>query len=218
MRRIFRALAAVPAALLLAALILPAMALAHERRDIGDGKYTAVVGWDAEPALQNEVNAASIRILRAGTEEGVEGLESTLTLRIAFGGGQAREFKLRPAFRDPGYYLADIVPTRAGAYIWTLSGTIEGTQIDETFESGPGRFDDITSTEPLQFPVAQPDPSAAVADAQAARADAASARTLGIAGIVVGALGLLVAAVALFLHRPAAATAGNRPSASGSRG
>jgi len=193
-----------PAILLLATLALPGLALAHERRAIGGGKYVAVVGWDTEPAYQDQLNAATIRIMRADTSQPVEGLEKSLTLQIAFGGGQPREFPLRAVFQQPGAYAADIQPTKAGSYVWTLSGTIEGTPINETFESGPGRFDDVESGTAVQFPSPAADPAAAIADAQAARAEAASARTLGIAGIVIGGLGLLAAIAAFATRRPAA--------------
>ncbi len=207
--RITRWLAALPAALLLAALVLPGLALAHERRDIGGGKYTAVVGWEDEPTIQGQKNAAGFRITTKDGNQPVEGLEKTLKLTIAFGGGQPKEFPLRPVFKDPGHYVADIIPTKAGSYVWHLTGTIEGTAVDETFESGPGRFDDVQEATALEFPVPQGDPSAALAAAQAAQAEAASARTFGIAGVVLGALGLVAAAAAFVARRPTASTAGS---------
>jgi hypothetical protein len=187
------------------------MVLAHERRDIGSGKYVAVVGWDREPAFQNQLNAASFRITTKDGDKPVEGLEKTLKASIAFGGGQAREFPLETVFGQPGYYVAHVMPTKEGSYIFTLSGMIEGAPINEQFESGPGRFDDVDSAAAIQFPQALPDPSAAAADIQAARAEAASARTLGIAGIVVGGLGLLAALASFALRRPGAPAATARP-------
>jgi hypothetical protein len=43
---------------------------------------------------------------------------------IAIGGNAPRELPLRDRFRTPGHYTADLVPTRSGAYIWTLTGDI----------------------------------------------------------------------------------------------
>ncbi len=46
----FRTRMALPAVFLLAALVLPMSASAHERRTIAGGKYDVVVGWELEPA------------------------------------------------------------------------------------------------------------------------------------------------------------------------
>ncbi|MBI3978030.1 MAG: hypothetical protein HY331_07585 [Chloroflexi bacterium] len=178
-------------------LALPSLAFAHERRTIGGGKYEVVVGFDREPAFVNLQNAASIRISRAGTQDPVEGVEKTLKIRIAFGGGQPREFALRAVFGQKGYYVADFFPTRTGAYIFIFAGEIEGTAIDERFESGPGRFDDVKATQTIQFPQAVPDASALAEEVSAARAEAATARLLAIGGLVVGLAGLAVGALAL---------------------
>jgi len=57
--------------------------------------------------------------------------------------------------------------------------------VDEKFESGPGRFGTIESTDPLQYP------QKLVSNSDlAARLD--QLQTLVIAGVVVGALALLV--------------------------
>jgi hypothetical protein len=68
--RLHRAWAVVPAMLLMAALLVPTSAFAHERRTIGNGKYDVVVGWDVEPAYQGLKNAASIRISQGRVEPG----------------------------------------------------------------------------------------------------------------------------------------------------
>src|SRR4051812_22351022 len=100
----------IPSLLLLAALLAPASASAHERRTIGNGKYGVVVGWDVEPAYQSEKNAASIRISQAGSNPAVpvQGAEKTLKVQIRQG-ATTREFPLRAVFGQGGYYVADIV-------------------------------------------------------------------------------------------------------------
>src|ERR671934_3158253 len=109
--------AGLPAALLLLTLLLPASALAHERRTIGNGKYDVVVGWDVEPAYLGQKNGASIRISQAGSNPAVPvtGAEKTLKVQIRQG-ATTREFLLRAVFGQKGYYVADIVPTRDGDY------------------------------------------------------------------------------------------------------
>jgi hydroxymethylglutaryl-CoA reductase len=66
--------------------------------------------------------------------------------------------------------------------------------IDEKFESGPGRFGSIESTDSLQYP------QKVVANSDlAARLD--QLQTLVIAGIVLGGLALLASAAGLVVRR-----------------
>jgi hypothetical protein len=57
-------------------------------------------------------------------------------------------------------YVADFIPSRSGTFIFNFTGSIEGSPINERFESGPGRFDDVASLDALQFPQAIPDNTA----------------------------------------------------------
>lgn len=189
-------------AVVLAALVVTKPALAHEQRTIA-GKYDVEVGWDREPTLVNEPNAASIQIYKTGTQTPVEGVEKSLTVKIAFGGNTPKDFQLHSVEDKKGYYLADLIPTRTGSYIFTFVGDIEGTPVNERFESGPNTFDDVVSLYALQFPQAIPDNTTMATQVKAAQDDASSARTLAIAGIVVGVLGLLVGGAALFSRRRA---------------
>src|SRR5215510_2830290 len=102
----------------LASLLSPATVSAHTGRTIG-GKYDVEVGWDLEPVFVGQLNGASIQIYRTGTQDAVEGVENTLRVQIAFGGGKAKEFPLHSVEDKKGYYVADIIPTRAGDYIFT---------------------------------------------------------------------------------------------------
>jgi hypothetical protein len=189
-------------AVLCSLLIAPSLSLAHERRTIGGGNYDVVVGWDTEPAYVNQKNAASVRISRAGTNpaEPVTGAEKTLKVEIRQG-AQTKSFDLRAAFGQPGYYLADIVPTRDGDYVWTFVGSIGGDQISEKFDTADGKFNAVQAGSDVQFPIPAPDPAQMVSELQGARAAAQSAQTVGFIGVGVGALGLL-AALGLWLSRP----------------
>jgi hypothetical protein len=181
--------------------LLPATALAHERRTIGNGKYDVVVGWDVEPAYQDMKNGASIRIAQANTNPAVpvQGAEKTLKVQIRQG-AQNKEFPLRAVFGQQGYYVADIIPTREGDYQWTFVGSIGDDQINEKFDSADGKFNGVEATTPLQFPLALPDPAQSTAAASSAQSDAQSARTLALVGIGIGVLGLIIAAGALLLR------------------
>ena len=201
---------------LLLPLAAPGAALAHERRAVGP--YTFVVGFANEPAIQNQMNGASVRISKTDGGTPVEGAAQTLKVQVASGGNTPKELALRAVSGQPGLYQADLMPTSTGSYVFTFTGTLEGTPVNEKFESGPGRFDDVRPLADYQIPAAaaapstQPAPQAAasttddrVADAEAA---AAQARMFGIGGLVVGLIGLATGAVALLSARRSSGAAG----------
>ncbi|HEV7664280.1 MAG TPA: hypothetical protein VGQ62_12140 [Chloroflexota bacterium] len=194
--------AIVSIALLAALFVAPTLSLAHERRTIATNKYDVVVGWDVEPAYVNQKNAASIRISKSGTNpaEPVVGAEKTLSVDIRQGAA-TRSFPLRAVFGQPGYYVADILPTRDGDYQWTFKGSIAEDQVNEKFDTADGKFNKAEPSTDLQFPIAAPDPVQMSADVQSARAAAQSAQTMGLIGVGAGVVGLL-AAVAVWLTRP----------------
>lgn len=152
------------------ALLLAASALlsgnslvsAHEHRDVGG--YTFVVGFLNEPAVQDEVNAVSVRITKAApadatpatgedevAETPVEGLKLTVEVIL---GDQKVELPLEPKWGDPGHYVAYLIPTQPGDYSFHVTGEIEGTAIDETFTAGPETFSSVAPREALEFPAA----------------------------------------------------------------
>ena len=181
---------------------VPSVALAHERRTLAAGKYDVVVGWEVEPAYVGEKNAASIRVSKAATNpaEPVVGVEKTLKVDIRQG-AQIKTFDLRAVFGQPGYYVADIIPTRDGDYVWTFNGAIGDDKVAEKFDTADGKFNAVERATRLEFPLAAPDPAQVTTDIQAARAAAESAQTLALLGVGVGVLGLL-AASGLWLTRP----------------
>jgi hypothetical protein len=197
MRRItLRALAAA----LLLALAIPGLASAHERRDVG--KLQFVVGFIGEPAILGEPNGIDLSITDKASGNPVEGAEKTLKATVQYGGGQPKELPLRARFGMKGAYTADLIPTRAGAYIFTFTGTVGDEQVNQKFESGPGRFSEVEDTAKLQFPEAVPYAGETARQVQAAEARAAQATTFGYAGIALGAVGTLLGLAAL-LRRPA---------------
>ena len=208
------------------AVVTSAVALAHGDRE--DGDLNLVVGFLNEPAYEGELNAASVRVTRVddsagashSSEEGVEGLERTLQIEITHVPTSiSKTMNLRAAFGDPGHYIADIVPTAPGHYRFRVFGTIEGEEIDETFEShaGGGDFDDVQTLAGLYFPEPQPSmrelESAArgaqetareaaqqaqiAASAASEESDSGAGALMGIIGIVVGAVGVAVGAAAM---------------------
>jgi len=181
---------------------LPSVALAHERRALGAGKYDVVVGWEVEPAYVGEKNAASIRISKAGTNpaEPVTGVDKTLKVDIRQG-AQTKTFDLRAVFGQPGYYVADVIPTREGDYIWTFNGAIGDDKIAEKFDTADGKFNAVERATRLESPLTSPDPAQVTTDIQSARSAAESAQMVAWLGVSVGLLGL-VAATGMWLSRP----------------
>jgi hypothetical protein len=169
------------------------VALGHERRAVGP--YTFVVGWLNEPAYVNLLNSLDLTVTETNGAKAVEGLDKTLKADLAIGGSTtAQPLTLAARFGLPGKYSGYVMPTKVGDYTFHITGTIGTMNIDEKFESGPGRFGSIESTDSLQYP------QKVVANSDlAARLD--QLQTLVIAGIVLGGLALLASAAGLVVRR-----------------
>jgi len=169
------------------------VALGHERRTVGP--YTFVVGWINEPSYVNLLNSLDLTVTETTGAKPVEGLDKTLKAELTFGGtSQAQPLTLAARFGQPGKYTGYVLPTKVGDYTFHITGTVGTMNIDEKFESGPGRFGSIESTDPLQYP------SKLVSNADlAARLD--SLQTLVIAGIVVAGLALIASVGGLAMRR-----------------
>lgn len=142
---------------LVAALAGPLGSTAHETRDVADGQYRFVVGFLNEPAFQDELNAASVRITVPAADDGeteatpVENLAGSLNIEVIFG-DQTKELEVEPVFRDPGHYVGYFIPTEPGDYSFHITGEIEGVEIDETFTAGPETFSSVEPRSDYEFP------------------------------------------------------------------
>ena len=127
-------------------------AAAHERRMVGP--YQFVVGWLNEPAYVGLMNSLDMRITdtRVTPAKAVEGLEKTLTADLQTGGLGSLPLTVTARFGTPGAYNGYVMPTTTGTYTFTIKGKIDTLDVNEKFESGPGRFGDIESTTALQYP------------------------------------------------------------------
>src|SRR5688572_28558532 len=127
-------------------------AAAHERRIVGP--YELVVGWLNEPAYVGLMNSFDLRVTdtRVTPAKAVEGLEKTLTVDLRTGGLAPLALKVTARFGAPGAYNGYVMPTATGTYIFTIRGKIESLDVNEDFESGPGRFGDVESTDAIQYP------------------------------------------------------------------
>ena len=168
-------------------------AAAHETRNVGP--YVFVVGWLTEPAFQGQPNAATVRITdpRVTPARPVLEVDKTLAIKV-FAGGLVTPFTgtVRAVFGQPGLYALDVIPTASGGYKYQLTGKVETLDVNETFESGPGRFNDVQAASALQFPDQVPAGSDLAGKLNDLQATADQTRLLAIVAVVVGlaALGL----------------------------
>jgi hypothetical protein len=169
------------------------IALGHERRAVGP--YTFVVGWINEPSYVGLLNSLDLTVTETNGGKAVEGLDKTLKADLTFGGSsQAQLLTLAARFGLPGKYSGYVVPTKVGDYTFHITGTVGTMNVDEKFESGPGRFGSIESTDALQYP-------AKVVSNSDLTARLDQLQTLVIAGIVLGGLALLATVAGLAMRR-----------------
>jgi hypothetical protein len=168
------------------------VALGHERRAVGP--YTFVVGWINEPSYVNLLNSLDLTVTETSGGKAVEGLDKTLKADLIFGSTTPQPLVIAARFGMPGHYSGYVMPTKVGDYTFHITGTVGTTNIDEKFESGPGRFGSIESTDSLQYPA-----KLVSSSDLAARLD--QLQTLVIAGIVLGGLALLASAAGLVVRR-----------------
>jgi len=125
---------------------------ADEARDVA-GKYKLVVGFVHEPAFTDERNGVELQVLTSPNGTPVQGLEKTLAVKVTYeGAGWSLNLKFRPDPSKAGVYAAYFLPTRSGKFVFNIMGDIEGSPIDERFESGPDTFKDVEPIEPLEYP------------------------------------------------------------------
>jgi hypothetical protein len=184
-------------------LIFSSTALAHERRAVGS--YTFVVGFLTEPAIVDEPNAIDLRITRTSDSSPITGLEQTLKAEVTSEGGSEKlEVQLRPRFNTPGAYDGRFLPTKAGVYTFRIFGTIEGTQVEESFTSSDSTFSSVAT--PVAFPQPVVSSQELNESLQGVEQRLASledddgsdgAMMIGILGVVLGAAGLGTAVFSL---------------------
>ena len=171
--------------------------LAHQAKELGD--YAVEVGFQDEPAIAGQMNALEFF---ASTKSGqkVEGLEKTVKFEVQ-AGGKTKAIEVEPVEGDPGHYLGVFMPTQVGDYVFHMTGKINDLAVDETFESGPGRFSPVTSAEDVQFPNALPGTDQLAAQMAAQDAKITQAQTLGIIGIIVGVIGIAFGGMSLLKRK-----------------
>jgi hypothetical protein len=191
--------------------LFPGTASAHAERSVGP--FDLEIGFLDEPAYVGVPNAAFLDLSRGGTP--VTDLGDALSVTLGFGDETSDPLVFDP-LEVPGQYQAPFVPSQAGAYTFTLSGTLDGVKFDLSLTSGPTTFDEVQDIAGATFPQVQAPTNtdlatrireesdrtssaltAAAATATDAKDAADSAKTIAMIGIVVGAIGLMVGVGAL---------------------
>ncbi|HUG06641.1 MAG TPA: hypothetical protein VMQ78_08880 [Candidatus Limnocylindria bacterium] len=168
-------------------------AAAHERRTVGP--YQFVVGWLNEPAYVGLVNSLDLRVTdtRVTPAKAVEGLDKTLTVELQTGGLAPLRLTVTARFGTPGAYNGYAMPTATGTYTFHIKGKVEDLDVDEKFESGPGRFGDIEPTTALQYPNEVPTPDELGTRLGDLQSGIDQTRILSAAAVLIGLVALGVA-------------------------
>ena len=130
-------------------LMVPISTSAHEPRPgISDGKLNLTVGWRVEPAFAGQANAFDVFVTDPNVtddsgdpvaiEEGVN-----LKVKILFLSDDSQDARIRHQTRltgdlrqnrsNPSRYNISVLPTKAGAYGFHVTGDVRGVKVDETF-------------------------------------------------------------------------------------
>ncbi len=118
---------------LLAAVV--SLALAHQTKQVGGGKYKVIVGLVREPAFTDERNGLDL-IIRDAQNNPVENLAKSLQAEITTPDGKSkRSLTVRPQWGKPGFYTDDFILTQPGVYKIRIWGKIVDVDFDETFET-----------------------------------------------------------------------------------
>jgi hypothetical protein len=185
-------------------LTLACPALAHETQSVK--QYRLTLGWGEEPAYSGYRNSVDVDLADAAGAPVADLGGGSLSVEVSFG-DERIVLPLLPSGERPGRFRAGLVPTRAGTYVFHVTGTVKGQAIDARSTCSEETFHCVTDVSELQFPAK--DPSAgelaesigrALPRAERAMDVAANARSTAIAAIAVAALALIVA-VALAARR-----------------
>ncbi len=112
------------------------------------GNLSIELGWNIEPALTDQMNAAQLTIYTGSVDKpqyvinAVANLQTTLVY-----GTTTKSIEFLPSPTTEGQYLAPILPTREGTYTVVFKGTINGQNIDTQIN-----LDDVASIDTVSFP------------------------------------------------------------------
>ena len=112
------------------------------------GNLSVELGWNVEPALTGQMNAAELTIFTGSSSKpqyvinAVANLQTTLQY-----GTVTKPLQFLPSPTTEGQYLSPIIPTKEGTYTVQLKGAIGGQTIDTSIN-----LDDVASVDTINFP------------------------------------------------------------------
>ena len=122
------------------------------------GKYTVALGWVHEPTYVGEQNAVQVVIKDASGKAVTDLNDGDLKVTVSTGGQTSDALPLLNTFDPdtglgvPGDYEAPLIPTAPGDYTFHLTGSIDGTAVDETATSSDSTFNSVVDATGIQFP------------------------------------------------------------------
>lgn len=96
-------------------------------RTVGD-RFEITAGFSHEPAILGDTNGVTIRITDNG--EPVSGAVDSLSAQVEF---MEAVYVFTLAETEPGVYSGVFIPMQAGDYSFTVSGNIDGVEINEVY-------------------------------------------------------------------------------------
>ena len=139
-----------------AVLLVAGVADAHIVKTFG--KYTVALGWVHEPTYVGEQNAVQVVIKDAAGKAVTDLNDGDLKVTVSVGGQTSDPLDLLNTFDPdtglgvPGDYEAPLIPTAPGDYTFHLTGSIDGTAVDETATSSDATFNSVVDATGIQFP------------------------------------------------------------------
>jgi hypothetical protein len=122
------------------------------------GKYTVALGWVHEPTYVGEQNAVQVVIEDASGKAVTDLNDGDVKVTVSTGGETSDALPLLNTFDPdtglgvPGDYEAPLIPTAPGDYTFHLTGSIDGTPVDETATSSDSTFNSVVDATGIQFP------------------------------------------------------------------
>jgi hypothetical protein len=140
----------------IAALVLSSVADAHVVKTFGT--YSVALGWVHEPTYVGQQNAVQVVIKDAAGKAVTDLADGDLKVTVSLAGQASSPMPLLNTF-DPdtglgvaGDYEAPLIPTAPGDYTFHLTGTIDGTPVDETATSSDSTFNSVVDSTGIEFP------------------------------------------------------------------
>lgn len=170
---------AILAVLAIGVLGTPGLAAAHETTAVNG--YAILFGGADEPVITGERMWLEVRITDSETEEPVTDLEDDLTMAVQRPfGNDTFELEVSSKFGQPGWYEAAVIFTKPGTYTVYLSGSIDGTAFETSFQK------QVRNASKLKYPQPTPDSESGVT------MDASMGFGIGVVVAAVGMIGAFV--------------------------